>query len=279
MPELPEVETVRRGAERCLTGQRLDEAELRRPDLRWPIPTDAVLGLRGRRLTAVDRRAKYLLLRFDGRDRPVAIVHLGMSGRLFVDELAPRARPPEWRKHEHWRMQFGRRLLRFVDPRRFGALDVAPEFDLETHPLLVHLGPEPLGGTFDGDALFRTTRKRKTSIKTLIMDARHVVGVGNIYASEACFLAGVRPRRRASTLTRDDCTRLADAIRSVLTAAIEAGGTTLRDYVGVDEETGYFQRELAVYDRAGAPCVRCDTPIKHVVSGQRSTYYCPTCQR
>ena len=202
-----------------------------------------------------------------------------MSGRLFVDVLDSDT-DPDWRKHEHWRMRFAAgHLLRFVDPRRFGSLDVVPKHQLADHPLLAHLGPEPLGDAFDGETLFSLSRKRKVACKTLIMDAKNVVGVGNIYASEACFRAGVRPRRAAASLTRTECDLLANSIRSVLTEAIDAGGTTLRDYVGVDESTGYFQRALQVYDREGEPCTACGTAIKHIVSGQRATYYCPKCQR
>lgn len=281
MPELPEVETVRRGAERCLVGRRLLGAEFKREDLRWPIPIDAVHGMAGKRCIGLRRRAKYLLFEMGEQpSAPVALVHLGMSGRLFVDTLAPRAKAPEWRLHEHWRMRFeGGRLLRFVDPRRFGALDVAVRAAIPTHPLLAKLGPEPLDAGFDAEYLFAATRGRKTAVKTLIMDAQRVVGVGNIYASEACFRAAVRPRRRAASLKRVECERLVESIRTVLSEAIEAGGTTLRDYVGVTEDTGYFQRALQVYGRGGEPCHTCQTTIKHVVSGQRSTYYCPTCQR
>ncbi len=277
MPELPEVETVRRGAEACLVGRRLEKVTLKRPDLRWPIPIQAVHKLKGRTCTAIDRRAKYLLMHMDGPGEPVALVHLGMSGRLFVDIASDE---PEYRLHEHWRMRFsGDHVLRFVDPRRFGSLDVTPRAELATHPLLADLGPEPLGDGFDGKALFAMSRKRKVATKVFLMDAKNVVGVGNIYASEACFRAGVRPRRQAGSLTRAECQRIADAVRAVLSDAIEAGGTTLRDYVGVGEDTGYFQRELAVYGRDGEPCRSCESPIKLIVTGQRSTYYCPRCQR
>lgn len=274
MPELPEVETVRRGLVRELIGARLLDVALARADLRGPIPVDAVRGLCTRTCTAVDRRAKYLLLHFDGDDRPVAIVHLGMSGRLFLD-----AGDAPWRLHEHWRMRFDRGTLRYVDPRRFGVLDVTTAAELSAHPLLARLGPEPLGAELTAEYLFRRSRGRKVATKVLLMDAHEVVGVGNIYASEACFRAGIRPRRSAGRLTRSDCTRLVGAVREVLSAAIDAGGTTLRDYVGVHEGTGYFQRELLVYGRDGEPCKVCGTKIRCVITGQRSTYYCPSCQR
>jgi formamidopyrimidine-DNA glycosylase len=220
-----------------------------------------------------------VLLRFDGPGAPVALVHLGMSGRLFLDVLTPAGREPEWRTHEHWRMRFGRRLVRYVDPRRFGMLDVVPAAGLPDTPLLARLGPEPLGPEFTPDWLWQRTRGRKVAIKPFLMDAAQVVGVGNIYASEALFRAGVRPRRAAGRLTRKECERLHRAVREVLRAAIEAGGTTLRDYVGVDEGSGWFQRELSVYGLDGQPCSQCGGTIRHTVLGQRATYYCPVCQR
>lgn len=279
MPELPEVETVRRGAEPHLRGRRLLQVELRRHDLRWPIPVAAVHDLTGRTCTAVERRSKYLLLRFDGEGAPVAIVHLGMSGRLFIDSLRKQAARPEWRLHEHWRMDFGDRLLRLVDPRRFGALDVAHGKELSTHKLIATLGQEPLEPGFDGAFLHRISRNRTTSIKTLLMDGRLLVGVGNIYASEACFRAAVRPRRKAGSLKIAECEALATAIRSVLSAAIEAGGTSFRDYVGVHEDQGFFARELQVYEREGEPCRRCGAIIRRTTDGARSTYWCAGCQR
>ena len=278
MPELPEVETVRRGLARCITGARLDAVDFARDDLRRPMPVDAVTTLCGRRCVAVERRSKYLLLRFDGAREPVVLVHLGMSGRVFVDALHGRTLP-SWRAHEHWRMRFGKLLVRYVDPRRFGTLDLVDASDLASHPLLDALGPEPLGGEFTPEHLFARTRGRKVATKVLLMDAHVVVGVGNIYASESCFRAGVRPSRPAGRLTRAECERLVVAIRSVLKRSIAAGGTSLRDYVGVAEDAGSFQRELAVYDRAGEPCRVCRTPIRRAVLGQRATYWCPRCQR
>ena len=279
MPELPEVETVRRGAEPHLVGRRVQHVELRRSDLRWPIPVEAVHGLIGRRCTAVQRRSKYLLVAFDGPGEPVLLIHLGMTGRLFVDVQAPHASPPEWRKHEHWRLDLGDRLLRFVDPRRFGALDVGAGATLGEHPLLADLGPEPLDEPFDAAYLFATTRGRKVATKVLLMDAHVVVGVGNIYASEACWRAGVRPRRRAGSLTRAQCGALVTAIRDVLQAAIAAGGTSFRDYVGVAEDAGFFARQLAVYERDGQACLRCGGMVRRTVDGGRSTYWCAGCQR
>jgi formamidopyrimidine-DNA glycosylase len=279
VPELPEVETVRRGAEPHLVGRRVRGVELRRDDLRWPIPVDAVHGLIGRTCITVSRRSKYLLAHFDGPGTPVLLVHLGMTGRMFVDVVAPRATPPEWRKHEHWRIDLGDRLLRFVDPRRFGALDVASGDRLDEHPLLCKLGPEPFDERFCADYLHAATRGRKVATKVLLMDAHLVVGVGNIYASEACWRAGVRPRRRAGSLSRAECAALVAAIREVLQAAIDAGGTSFRDYVGVAEDAGFFARQLAVYEREGQTCTRCGGVVRRTVDGGRSTYWCAGCQR
>lgn len=279
MPELPEVETVRRGAEPHLVGRRLRRIELRRDDLRWPMPKQALLDLVGRSCTSVLRRSKYLLVHFDGPRAPIALIHLGMTGRLIVDPIAVRAVRPEYRKHEHWRMDFGDRLVRFVDPRRFGALDVAEQEQLAQHPRIQDLGQEPLEAEFDGAFLHRITRKRKVAIKQLIMNGKLLVGVGNIYASESCWYAGVRPRRAAKSLKKSECDALALAIRDVLTKAIAAGGTSFRDYVGVDEDAGYFARELKVYEREQQPCPRCKAPIQRATQQGRSTYWCSGCQQ
>lgn len=277
MPELPEVETVRGGVERALLGARVREVCLRRADLRWPIPTARVQALTGRTLREVTRRAKYLLLRFSGAEAPTALVHLGMSGRLFV---TPRTRAPlPFSLHEHWRMTLGQHHLRYVDPRRFGMLDVLHGGEADAHKLLRTLGPEPLDASFDGAWLHARTRKRTVSTKAFLMDAHNVVGVGNIYAVEALFRAGVRPSRRAGTLSRAACDALAAAVKDTLRAAIAAGGTTIRDYVGADEGEGWFQRELLVYGRGGEACRRCGATVRRTVAGGRATYACPTCQR
>ncbi len=279
MPELPEVETVRAGAEPHLRGRRVRAVHLTRGDLRWPMPAAALQGLVGRRCVALTRRSKYLLLHFDGTGAPVALVHLGMTGRFLVEAIARAAERPPYRRHEHWRMDFGERLVRFVDPRRFGCLDVVATQQLGSHPLLAALGVEPLAEAFDGAFVFRASRRRSASVKSLLMNARLVVGVGNIYASEACWRARVRPRRAASSLSRRECGALARAVRDVLRAAIAAGGTSFRDYVGVAENAGFFARELAVYERAGKPCRRCGGPVRRTVDLGRSTYWCPGCQR
>ena len=248
---------------------------LKREDLRWPIPTDACRALESRTCTDTFRRSKYLGLQFDGPGRPVALIHLGMSGRLWVDQFTE---DPAWRDHEHWRMDFGGYLLRYVDARRFGMLDVVGAEDLHDHRLLRELGPEPLSEEFDGEYLFHRSRRRKVSTKAFLMDAKNVVGIGNIYASESCYRAGVRPGKAVHRLTRVQCTALAAAAKDILELALRAGGTTIRDYVGVEENTGYFQRELMVYDRAGEPCRTCGTEIKRTVHTGRSTFYCPSCQ-
>jgi len=276
MPELPEVETIRRGAEPLLVGRRLSQVELRRRDLRWPIPVRSIESLVGLSCQSIDRRSKYLLLQFDGSEQPLAIVHLGMSGRLFVDITTSE---PEWRRHEHWRMRFDDRLVRFVDPRRFGCLDAGSRANLDEHRLLQGLGQEPLQPEFDALFLHRVSRRRKLSIKSLLMDGRVLVGVGNIYASEACWHAGVRPRRAAGSLRRAESAALVEAVKRVLQAAISAGGTSFRDYVGVAEDSGYFARELAVYEREGRACRRCRSAIKRTTDSGRSTYWCPGCQR
>ena len=278
MPELPEVETVRRGAEPHLVGRRLRALELRRDDLRWPMPKMALQALIGRCCTAVRRRSKYLLVDFDGPKAPIALIHLGMTGRVIVEPISKRAARPEYRKHEHWRMDFGDRLVRFIDPRRFGALDVAEQDTFTEHPRIKDLGQEPLEPEFDGPFLHRITRNRKVAIKQLVMNGNLLVGVGNIYASESCWHAQIRPRRAAKSLTKSEANALAQAIRNVLTAAIKAGGTSFRDYVGVSEDAGYFARELKVYERKDQPCPRCKIPIKHATQQGRSTYWCPHCQ-
>ncbi len=239
--------------------------------LRWPIIPHLERTLRDQIVRGVDRRAKYLLIRFDCG---TLIVHLGMSGslRILKGDVAPKA-------HEHWDLCLDSgNLLRFHDPRRFGcALWTAENPDL--HKLLAKLAPEPLNAGFDAEYLFRVTRKRSVAIKQLIMNSQRVVGVGNIYASEALFRARINPRRRALRLTRDQAGALVQSIKDVLAEAIKIGGTTLRDYVNAEGIPGYFSQRLFVYERAGEVCRRCRTPIKQFVQGQRSTYWCPACQR
>ena len=244
---------------------------MRERRLRWPIAPGLERTLSGQRLLAVERRAKYLLLRLE---RGTLLLHLGMSGsvRLLDPALAPRP-------HDHWDLIVeGPLALRFHDPRRFGSLhwtEAAPE----AHSLLKALAPEPLSAAFDAEYLYKATRRRRVALKPLLMNSRIVVGVGNIYASEALFRAGLSPRRAAHRLTRRQAGALTQAVKDVLRQAIRTGGTTLRDYVNADGEPGYFRQKLFVYERAGKPCRRCKTPIRQRLQGQRSTYWCPGCQR
>ena len=275
MPELPEVETTRRGIAPYLIGRRVLGVTLRRPDLRWPIPAAISELLPGQRIDAVERRAKYLLLHTEAGS---ALLHLGMSGVLRV--LPPDA---PIGKHDHVDIALERtatqadRILRFTDPRRFGCLLwQAPG---EIHSLLANLGPEPLTDAFDGDLMWHISRSRTAAVKLFLMDNAVVVGVGNIYASEALFAAGIDPRRAAGNVSRARYARLAAEVKRILAWAIERGGTTLRDFINPDGAPGYFFRELNVYGRAGEPCHVCGTAIRQVMLGQRSTFWCPHCQR
>jgi formamidopyrimidine-DNA glycosylase len=275
MPELPEVETTRRGLAPHVEGRIVTDVVLRRPDLRWPIPPEVPALLPGRRIESVRRRAKYLLL-----DTQVgsALLHLGMSGSLRV---LPAQTPVEAHDHVDILLE-GRgrqpgRVLRFNDPRRFGCLLwQAPG---ETHELLRGLGPEPLSDEFDGDYLFARSRGRKAPVKTFLMDQGVVVGVGNIYAAEALFEAGISPLREAGRVSRERYRSLADAVKRILAHAIERGGTTLRDFISPDGQPGYFELELAAYGRGGEPCPRCGRPMKEMAIGQRTTVWCGRCQR
>ena len=270
MPELPEVETTRRGIEPHLVGHAVTRLEVHEPRLRWPVP-ETVRALEGATVSAVGRRAKYLLVEVSAG---TAIVHLGMSGSLrVVTDGEPR------RKHDHVEMTLSSGgVLRYHDPRRFGCLLWQAAGD-PPHGLLAKLGPEPLSDAFDGGTLFRAARGRRVAIKVLIMHAAVVVGVGNIYASEALHAAGVRPGRAAGRVTRAEAERIAAAIKAVLARSIDSGGTTLRDFVNSDGTPGYFARSLAVYGRTGEPCRRCGETIRQRVLGQRSTFWCPGCQR
>ena len=271
MPELPEVETTRRGVEPHVTGVRISELIIRRYDLRQPISADITV-LEGRCIRAVTRRSKYLLFEID--DGSTLLVHLGMSGSLRVIDPAE-----DWKKHDHVgiTLETGRQL-RFHDPRRFGLVLRLTEPDPMTHALLKNLGPEPLEAAFTVDHLTTACAKRSAAIKTVIMDAKTVVGVGNIYASEALFGAGILPETAANHLTQPRLVKLVATIREVLAAAILEGGTTLRDFLNSDGKPGYFKQRLFVYERKGRPCHVCETPIRHAVTGQRSTYWCPRCQ-
>ena len=270
MPELPEVETSRRGIEPYLVGERIDKFVIRERRLRWPISPDVDRHLTGQTVTSVGRRAKYLLINTtDG----TAIIHLGMSGSVtIVDRDTPAG------VHDHFDIDLASgKSLRYRDPRRFGSLHWA--LKPGQHKLLRSLGPEPLGDAFSGDYLRRKSRGRRVNIKQFIMNANIVVGVGNIYASEALYYAAINPRRAAGRIALRRYDALVAAIRDVLQAAIKAGGTTLRDFYGGDGEPGYFQQDLAVYGRDDEPCRKCKRPISVVVLGQRSTFYCKNCQK
>lgn len=296
MPELPEVETVRRHLHAILPGHRIDRIELRRTALRYPIPVGAVQALAGHTVLSVRRRAKYLLIDLDGADaQSVALVHLGMSGRLFA-AAQPDHGTQAFERHEHWRLGLNavadsavRLDLRYVDARRFGALDVFAAAAEPSHPLLAALGPEPLEAGFCGAYMYAGTRGLRSAVKSWLMDGHRVVGIGNIYASEACWRAGVHPLGPAGDLDAARCDALVGAAQSVLRDAIAAGGSTLRDFVGGDSAPGYFQQSLDVYDRGGEPCTRCakatgssarpgSAVIERTVLANRATYFCAACQ-
>jgi formamidopyrimidine-DNA glycosylase len=271
MPELPEVESTRRGIEPWLVGRRIEALTVREWRLRWRVPRSLPSKLGGARVHSVGRRAKYLLI---GTDAGTLIWHLGMSGSLRILDADS---PPLAHDHVDLVLDSGK-CLRFNDPRRFGCLlfTAGPP---ARHRLLKGLAVEPLSGDFTGEALWRRARGRRASIKAFIMDSRIVAGVGNIYASEALFRAGIRPGLAAGRVSRARMDALAQSIREVLTEAIGAGGTTLRDYVDAAGMPGYFRQRLFVYERTGKPCRRCRTPIRQFTQGQRSTYWCPRCQR
>lgn len=271
MPELPEVETTMRALAARLTGRRLTSVVQRRADIRFPLPARLAERLAGRRLTAFARRAKFIEAFLD--DGLVMLLHLGMSGRLLLNA------PPQG-PHEHLTFGFDDgSVLRFVDPRRFGMLDLVAATGLAEHRWLARLGLEPLGNGFDGAALRQLLAGRRTEVKTALMDQRLVVGVGNIYASESLHRARISPRRLSGTVGAAACVRLAEAVRAVLTAAIAAGGSSLRDYVQSSGELGHFQNDFLVYDREGLPCAGCSRPIRRIVQASRATYLCTRCQR
>ena len=282
MPELPEVETVVRGLRPKLEGHVLQQVEQRRPDLRFPLPENFARRLTGRRVERIQRRAKYMLMFLE--DGQVLLCHLGMSGRMTIVEPPSGAKGSKGRlpldKHDHviFTTEAGTEV-RFNDARRFGIMDLVAAEDLDAHPLLRDLGPEPLGNDFNGPGLAAALAGKRTPIKAALLDQRVVAGLGNIYVCEALYFAGISPRRQAYTVQGNRAEKLAAAVRQVLTRAIEAGGSSLRDYVQADGELGYFQHEWAVYGREGEPCKTCGTPIKRLVQSGRSTFYCPRCQR
>jgi formamidopyrimidine-DNA glycosylase len=272
MPELPEVETTRLGISPHLIGHQIREIILRRRDLRWPVPQN-LTELEGTTFVSVKRRSKYLLLETDTQD--VILIHLGMSGSLRMIHPGE-----DWKKHDHIGITVGNNLqLRYHDPRRFGSVMRMAASEIRTHSLLTNLGPEPLESDFTAAHLYAALRNKSIPVKVAIMDAKIVVGVGNIYASESLFRSGIHPLIESNKLTKPRAQKLVSAIREVLTESISQGGTTLRDFLKSDGEPGYFKQRLFVYDRKGEPCRVCKTPISHKVLGQRATYWCGKCQR
>lgn len=271
MPELPEVETTRSGIAPHITGQTIKNVIVRNKNLRWPITATLKQDLLNRQFKKIDRRGKYLLCY---TDHGCMIVHLGMSGSLRIINKSIK---PE--KHDHLDILFASgKALRFHDPRRFGSIIWTKKDPLQ-HKLLKHLGPEPLSNEFNGEWLYKRSRKRTQAIKNFIMDSHNIVGVGNIYASESLFLAGINPKRKAGNVSLERYERLANAIKKILKESIKQGGTTLRDFVNGDGKPGYFQQQLNVYGRASKPCKKCRSKIKEIKVGQRSSFYCSSCQR
>lgn len=270
MPELPEVETTRRGIEPHIVGRTISKVVVHNANLRWPVPRNLNKALAGLKVASLTRRGKYILIGFTSGS---VIIHLGMSGSLRMVGCDTARN-----KHDHVEFVFNNnQCLRLRDPRRFGAVLYTTDDPLQ-HKLLAKLGPEPLQRTFSGRHLYELSRNKKVAVKLFIMNSANVVGVGNIYANEALYLAGIHPKRVAGRLSAAHYDRLAKAIKKVLRAAIKAGGTTLRDFTAEDGRPGYFQQKLNVYGKAGEPCPRCGTTIKHINLGQRATYYCPHCQ-
>ena len=272
MPELPEVETTRRGLRPHSEGRRLERLVIRERRLRWPVAADAEAQVAGRLIREVGRRGKYLLFRLDADI--TMMLHLGMSGHVRVVPQSHSLRPHD---HLDFCLDSGE-VLRFNDPRRFGSLHVTADLP-EMHPLLARLGPEPLAAAFHGDYLYQAARGRRVAVKSFIMNSQVVVGVGNIYATESLHRAGIHPARPAGRIARHRFEHLAAAIRAVLTEAIRAGGTTLRDFSGTDGVPGYFQQTLDAYGRGGEPCRQCGRRLRESRLGQRATVYCPACQR
>jgi formamidopyrimidine-DNA glycosylase len=271
LPELPEVETTRRGIEPHAVGRKIVRLAVHEPRLRWPIAKEMPRQVAGQRIIATERRAKYLLFVLDSG---TLLLHLGMSGSLRVLPSATARKP-----HDHVDLVLDSgQSLRFNDPRRFGSLHYTSG-PAHEHPLLAQLAPEPFDARFNTNYLFSITRRRRVAVKQLLMNSHLVVGVGNIYANEALFRARIRPRRQARSLSRIEAARLVRAVRAVLKAAIRLGGTTLRDYVGAEGEAGYFSQKLFVYERANQACRVCRAKVRHLNQGQRSSYYCPTCQK
>lgn len=277
MPELPEVEVSRRGLVPYLQGQVIDEVMIRNPRLRYPIPADLPVLLTGQYAKTLKRRGKYILIEIspnaDAQSVGWIILHLGMSGSVRVVPVTD-----SWRKHDHFALRVGEHSLRFHDPRRFGLVVWHPGQKPETHPLIAVLGQEPLEEDFTGDWLYTQCAKRKTPIKPLLMDGHLLVGVGNIYAVESLFKVGISPLRAANRISRERYHSLVTAIRETLQTSIDAGGSTIRDYLHSDGGAGSFQIQCQVYGRGGEPCLRCGGPVRQIRQAGRSTFYCPACQ-
>ncbi|MEM9708748.1 MAG: bifunctional DNA-formamidopyrimidine glycosylase/DNA-(apurinic or apyrimidinic site) lyase [Pseudomonadota bacterium] len=282
MPELPEVETVRRGLEPVMAGAEIAEIEIRRPDLRWPFPENMAARLRGQTITHLGRRSKYILAHLSSGE--TLIIHLGMSGRIVISgEIHGRFHHGTGGDPKHDHVVFGMgngAEVTFNDPRRFGAMDLAPTDALESHWLIANLGPEPLGNGFGGAYLAKRLKGRRTPIKAALLDQRVVAGLGNIYVCEALHRAGISPKRHAGRISKARIEALAPVIREVLEDAIEAGGSSLRDYRQADGELGYFQHAFRVYDREGSACARpgCGGQVRRIVQSGRSSFYCAVCQ-
>jgi len=270
MPELPEVETTLRGIYPTLNKQKIKRIDVRERRMRWPVPKEVEAGLGGEIVKSLTRRGKYILI---GTEKGTAMLHLGMSGslRIVTPDVAPE-------KHDHIDIVLNKKIIRFNDPRRFGSLLWTTD-EPGQHKLLKELGPEPLSDSFTIDYLFNASRSRHVAIKQFIMNSNIVVGVGNIYASESLYRAGINPKKAAGKISRQRYAKLVCAIKEVLAEAIEMGGTTLRDFHGSDGKPGYFRIKLKVYGHAGEPCEACSAPIKQITQGQRATYYCPACQK
>lgn len=270
MPELPEVETTLRGISAHVLNTPVTKVTIRNPSLRWPVPDQLALELSGETITRIKRRAKYLLL---FTRKGTVIIHLGMSGSLRIT-----TQEVPYEKHDHVEFCFANgKTLRLKDPRRFGAV-LWTRDPVENHPLLSHLGPEPLSDAFNPELLFRSSRDRKIAIKQFIMDSKVVVGIGNIYANEALFSSGIHPTRSAGKISQKRYQKLCAEIKIILERAIMQGGTTLKDFTGGDGAPGYFKQELLVYGRKGLPCTQCSKPLKEIRLGNRSTVYCSNCQ-
>ncbi|OCX63405.1 DNA-formamidopyrimidine glycosylase [Thioclava sp. SK-1] len=281
MPELPEVETVRRGLLPAMEGKVIMRADINRPDLRWPLPSRMKERLEGARVRQLRRRSKYILADLDSGES--LLVHLGMSGRMLVSGVAVgdfHLDHPAAQKHDHvvLHMEGGGRVT-FNDARRFGAMDLVRTDREAAHWLLQGIGPEPFGNNFDEDYLVNAVKNRASPIKTVLLDQKVVAGLGNIYVSEVLFRAGIDPRRQAKRISAARLARLVPIVRDVLSEAISAGGSSLRDHRQADGELGYFQHVFRVYDRESTPCATCATPIKRIVQSGRSSFFCPTCQK